>query len=57
MTGFYRRDFYEPKLKALESASFLMIDIDHFKRVNDTYGHDFGDIVIQQVSYRIKKLH
>ncbi|WP_336504260.1 GGDEF domain-containing protein [Aliivibrio fischeri] len=54
MTGFYRRDFYEPKLKALESASFLMIDIDHFKRVNDTYGHDFGDIVIQQVSYRIK---
>ncbi|MUJ23409.1 GGDEF domain-containing protein [Aliivibrio fischeri] len=54
MTGFYRRDFYEPKLKALDSASFLMIDIDHFKRVNDTYGHDFGDIVIQQVSYRIK---
>ncbi|MUI56038.1 GGDEF domain-containing protein [Aliivibrio fischeri] len=54
MTGFYRRDFYEPKLKALESASFLMIDIDHFKRVNDTYGHDFGDVVIQEVAHRIQ---
>lgn len=32
-----------------EPFSIVMIDIDHFKRVNDTHGHLFGDRVIQQV--------
>ena len=32
-----------------------MIDIDHFKKFNDTYGHDIGDQVLQMVAARIKQ--
>lgn len=40
--------------KKSEDLCILMIDIDHFKIVNDTYGHSSGDVVLQQLAYILK---
>ncbi|MGF1688075.1 GGDEF domain-containing protein [Photobacterium japonica] len=53
MTNFYRRDYYEPRLKKQSDFSLLIIDIDHFKSINDTYGHKKGDDIITQCTQRI----
>lgn len=39
-----------------EPMSILMIDVDHFKRFNDTYGHQAGDLVLQKVADAIRKV-
>ena len=63
MTGLYNRRFLEQFIDKLgkqalrdnTNYSVMMLDIDYFKMVNDTYGHDFGDIVIKGLSDVISK--
>ena len=38
------------------STSAIMIDIDHFKKVNDNFGHDTGDLVIQQIADQLRTM-
>lgn len=57
LTGLLNRRGCDDKLQALSFAdthSSLVIDIDHFKKVNDNFGHFIGDKVIQRIAKTIK---
>ncbi|NOQ17185.1 MAG: diguanylate cyclase [Methyloprofundus sp.] len=40
-----------------QALSLLMVDIDHFKAINDQYGHPEGDLILQAVATAIKESH
>ncbi len=55
LTGIGNRRSFEDALRALPRRfAVAMIDIDHFKAVNDTYGHAAGDHVLRWVASRIR---
>lgn len=47
------RAAFDRKAESGRTSSLLMVDIDHFKRVNDGFGHLAGDVVLKTVSKRI----
>jgi len=57
LTGAFNKRFFEDRIKeefaySLRShipLSLVMFDIDHFKKINDTYGHPAGDYVLAQI--------
>lgn len=60
LTGLYNRrrtmEYLENLLSAADSQiSICICDIDHFKRVNDTYGHNVGDVVLKTISETFQK--
>ncbi|WP_322924695.1 diguanylate cyclase [Paenibacillus campi] len=60
LTGLYQRRYLDESIKNYQNATYsgalLMVDIDKFKAVNDTYGHQVGDEVLKQVSRIIQRL-
>ncbi len=62
LTGVHNRRYFEQRLydevarvqRYGEGLSCLFLDIDHFKKINDTHGHQAGDLALQQVAQRIR---
>lgn len=62
LTGIFNRRKIMKELKALENSaklrgetfSVILLDVDYFKNINDTYGHDVGDKVLKHIAKIIK---
>ncbi|XGA79843.1 diguanylate cyclase [Halomonas sp. CH40] len=63
LTGLYNRQRFDVEMERalaryaryVSETALVMIDVDHFKRVNDIYGHDIGDQVLVDLSARLAR--
>ena len=63
LTGLYNRRYLEETLerelfrakRAGQPVAVIMLDIDYFKKINDFYGHDAGDFVLQTIAQTLNK--
>ncbi len=63
LTGLYNRRFFEDNivkeaersLRLKQPFSLISLDLDYLKKINDTYGHQYGDIAIKTIAEVIKK--
>ena len=56
LTGLYNRREIKSRIEAADEYSLIMLDLDNFKQVNDTYGHDEGDLVLKGFSELLDRL-
>ncbi|MCC8417914.1 MAG: PleD family two-component system response regulator [Rickettsia endosymbiont of Bryobia graminum] len=64
LTGVFNRHYFDTHIKQMvnkandskRSLCLLMCDIDHFKQVNDTYGHQAGDILLKAIANVLKNI-
>lgn len=64
LTGSYNRKFFEEMAKTFfeyfqnnsTPVSMIIVDIDFFKKINDSYGHDIGDFVLKECSALLRKV-
>lgn len=60
LTGLANRRHFQAVMKMLNGpeglkASMFLIDVDHFKRINDSFGHSAGDVVLVEVARRLRE--
>lgn len=63
LTGLFNRRYMEETLaremrkcdRKQQPLSIIMLDVDHFKRINDTFGHNAGDVVLRQLGKLLQK--